>query len=147
MAVLSFIRRKDNHAAGRTGAEGEDAVAHALTLRGWRILDRNWRSGHVELDIVCLYEGVVIFVEVKTRASGSIQRPDEALTPVKKRHLLRAAQVWLTEHKAWSRPCRFDLACVTVQDGMYQTELIHNVIEYGENRNAVGDRYTSWQPW
>jgi putative endonuclease len=136
-------------AKARTGAEGEEAAAEYLRRLGWKILDRNWRSRHLELDIVAEERDTVVFVEVKTRAEGGLQSPFEALIPTKKERLCRAAQAWLEAHEAWSRPCRFDLVCVTSRAGTYQTELIRNVIEYGEqgSRNALGGRNSSWQPW
>lgn len=150
--ILGCLRRpKDDskNAAAKTGAAGEDAAAAALHRLGWRILARNWRSGHLEMDIVAEEDDVLVFVEVKTRAENGMQRPFEALTPVKKARLLRAAQAWLAEHDAWDRTCRFDLICVTNAAGTYQTELIRNVIEYGEqgSRHAVGGGNSSWQPW
>ena len=162
--MLSFLRRlvgrenvpsapqevsRPQTAKARTGAEGEDAAAAHLCRLGWKILDRNWRSRHLELDIVAEERDTVVFVEVKTRAEGGLQSPFEALTPTKKERLCRAAQAWLEAHDAWSRPCRFDLVCVTSRAGTYQTELIRNVIEYGEQgaRNALGRRNSSWQPW
>ncbi len=133
--------------AKRTGDLGEDAAAAELVRRGWKILDRNWRSGHLELDIVARDHGTIVFVEVKTRAAGGMQRPYEALGLEKKRRLERAAQGWLDAHGAWDRPCRFDLACVTVRGGKYETELMQNVIGCGEGGDAVGGRNTAWQPW
>ena len=116
---------------------------------GWRILDRNWRSGHLELDIVAEDDGTVVFVEVKTRTKGGMQRPFEALTAVKKTRLIRAAQAWISGHEAWNSPCRFDLACVEHSEGTYRTELIRNVIEYADygTRHSVGGGHSSWQPW
>ena len=117
---------------------------------GWHILDRNWRSGHLELDIVAEDDGgTLVFVEVKTRAKSGMQRPFEALTALKKERLVRAAQAWTAAHNAWDAPCRFDLACVECSAGIYQTELIRNVIEYADHgtRHAVGGGHASWQPW
>ena len=116
---------------------------------GWEILARNWKSGRLELDIVARERDTMVFVEVKTRAQGGMQRPFEALTPVKKSHLQRAAQVWLAEHDAWGMSCRFDLVCVTAAQGTYQTELIQNVIEYAESGagHALGGGHSPWQPW
>ena len=159
--MLNFLRRLTGQepeklpsprlrtAKARTGAEGEEAAASYLSSLGWNILDRNWRSRQLELDIVAAEKGTLVFVEVKTRAEGGLQSPFEALTHTKKERLCRAAEAWLEAHDAWGRPCRFDLVCVTSRTGTYQTELIRNVIEYGEQspRNALGRRDTSWQPW
>lgn len=166
MAVLSFLRRltaretapadapapaarRPSTAKARTGAEGEDAAAELLQRLGWTILARNWRSRQLELDIVAEENGVLVFVEVKTRAQGGLQRPFEALTPTKQERLCRAAQAWLEAHRAWERLCRFDLVCVTSRQGTYHTELIRNVIEFGDQspRHALGRGDSSWQPW
>ena len=127
----SDTKKHSEPSTARTGAEGEDAAAALLSRLGWKILHRNWRAGHLELDIVAEEQDVLVFVEVKTRAGNGLQRPFEALTAVKKERLCRAAQAWLDTYKAWDRPCRFDLVSVTSQAGTYQTELIRNVIEYG----------------
>ena len=117
----------------RTGREGEDAAARAAQARGWKILDRNWRAGHLELDMVCEDGDELVFLEVKTRSENSLSSPLEALTREKRRRLIRAAQAWLSAHDAWERPCRFDLACVTAgKSGTtehYRTEIISHVIE------------------
>lgn len=117
----------------RTGREGEDAAARAVQARGWKILDRNWRAGHLELDIVCEDGEELIFLEVKTRAENCLVSPLEALTREKRRRLIRAAQAWLSAHDAWERPCRFDLACVTARNTgaaeHYRTEIFSHVIE------------------
>ncbi len=113
-----------------TGRKGEDAAAGEAKARGWKILDRNWRAGRLELDIVCEDGEEIVFLEVKTRAEQGLLSPAEALSPEKCRRLTRAAQAWLDAHDAWERPCRFDLACVTAgSDGFYHTEILSHVIE------------------
>ena len=146
--MLNFGGQRKKDASARTGRAGEDAAAALLQSMGWIILDRNWRSGHLELDLVCREGDTLVFVEVKTRARGGMQSPVEALTPVKQERLVRAARHWLADHDAWDSPCRFDLACVTAQGDHYQTELIRDVIVFGEYAgHTVGRGNTAWQPW
>ena len=116
----------------RLGRAGEEAAAAEARARGWIILDRNWRYGHLELDLVCEDRGEIGFLEVRTRTERYLVSPAESLTPEKCRRLVRAAQAWLGAHDAWERPCRFDLACVTAADGgdgPYRTEILSHVIE------------------
>ena len=132
----------------RTGRAGEDAAADHVTRLGWKILARNWRHRQLELDLICRESGTVVFVEVKTRAADGMTRPDEALTPAKQARLVRAATAWLDKNGAWDCPCRFDLASVVVQNGVFSVELVNNVIEFDPGRgNAVGGRHSAWQPW
>ncbi|MCH5278028.1 MAG: YraN family protein [Desulfovibrionaceae bacterium] len=136
-------------AAARLGHEGEEAAARHLRGLGWKILDRNWRGGHLELDLVCREGDTLVFVEVKTRGADDPALPAEAFTPVKQRRVVRAARAWLAAHQAWNSPCRFDLAGVTrTADGRYHTELTRHVIELSSDAgHPVGGGHTAWQPW
>lgn len=49
------------------GARGEEEAARYLTSRGYRVLERNWKTKYGELDIITSKNGVIIFIEVKTR--------------------------------------------------------------------------------
>ena len=49
------------------GREGEDEALLYLTQKGYTLLARNWRSGHLEIDIVAEWFGEIVFVEVKPR--------------------------------------------------------------------------------
>lgn len=73
------------------GELGEQIAAQYLLEHGFRILHRNWRSGHYELDIVAVRDDTLHIVEVKCRKKDSLTAPEEALTPAKQRSLLRAA--------------------------------------------------------
>ncbi|UZP67218.1 YraN family protein [Desulfovibrio mangrovi] len=127
-----------------TGANGEDAAARFLLDRGYRITARNWRHGRLELDIVCTRGKETIFVEVKTRSKGSLQRPDEALTAAKRRTLIKAAQHYISAANLWDRPCRFDLIAVVRTGDAYQVEHMENAFDLSE---PVGGGNTAWQPW
>ena len=59
------------------GLAGEEEACRYLMHRGYRLLDRNWRVGHLELDIVADYYGEIVFVEVKTRSSQKIEDFEE----------------------------------------------------------------------
>ena len=54
------------------GAQGEDIAIDYLRRKGYVILDRNWRSGHREIDIVARKDDTVVFVEVKARDRKSV---------------------------------------------------------------------------
>lgn len=94
-----------------TGKWGENAVADYLTARGWAIRDRNWRAGHLELDIVASKGDEIAFVEVKTRGNDA-DDPVDAITPRKMTLLGRAASAYMQQFDIPLRP-RFDVAAVT----------------------------------
>lgn len=77
------------------GDIGEDLAALALENSGFRILDRNFNTKVGELDIVAMKNGVIHFVEVKTRNGSMYGYPSEAITPQKQRHMRKAAEYYL----------------------------------------------------
>lgn len=95
-----------------TGNSGEDLAADYLVAKGYFIMERNWRSGHKEIDIVARREGVVVFVEVKTRSTEFFGRPEDAITPRKMQLLISAADTYLREN-CIDDDARFDVICVT----------------------------------
>jgi putative endonuclease len=98
------------------GALGERAAERRLRREGFRILDRNWRSGHLELDLVTREGGVIAFVEVKTRRPGP-GRPADAVGREKRRRITRAASAWIAAHPGIGHEFRFDVVEVWLAPG------------------------------
>ncbi len=73
---------------GELGAAGEELAVGWLRAHGFLIMDRNWRMGRYELDIVAARGERVHFVEVKLRRAGGLTQPEEAMTAAKGRALL-----------------------------------------------------------
>jgi putative endonuclease len=83
----------------RVGRRGERLAERYLSSLGWKILARNWRAGHTEIDLVARRSEVLAFVEVKTRSQGGAGHPFEAITAKKRTDVGRAAGRWLREHE------------------------------------------------
>ena len=112
-----------------TGAAGERAAAEYLRKAGYRLLERNWRRGNYELDLVVTDGEVLHIVEVKTRQADSLTPPEAAATHRKFHALRRAASVYLAT-TGWQGEVQFDLAAVTVAtDGATDVRLIENAME------------------
>jgi len=100
--------------SGRSlGAFGEDVAARWLTARGIQILDRNWRSGRSELDLIAREGDVIAFIEVKTRRPGP-QSPVEAVSGAKRRAIRRASAAWIHSHPGVGREFRFDILGISI---------------------------------
>lgn len=99
------------------GARGEQIAVDHLTAAGLTVLDRNWRSGRGELDVVAREHDVLVFCEVKTRSGTGYGSPLEAVTPVKQARLKRLAAQWLDAHDQHGRRLRFDVVGVLVLAG------------------------------
>jgi len=85
-------------------------VAKSLAGQGWTVLDRNWRGGRGEIDIVAVKDGRLRFVEVKARPT--LGEGLDAVTPAKRRRLISAAQAWLVSHDTPKEEVCFGLALV-----------------------------------
>ena len=81
------------------GRIGEDEVCQYLIEHGHTILDRNWRCGHLEIDLVSLACDGIHFVEVKTRTAPVQGEPQDAVTPSKQRNVAAAAGRYLAAKK------------------------------------------------
>ncbi len=95
-----------------TARWGERLAALALMAKGYRVEARNWRCALGELDLVCRRGDTLVFVEVKTRTSRLVGRPEEAVTTAKQARLIRLAQAYLARHEGPPPPCRFDVVAV-----------------------------------
>lgn len=98
------------------GALGERIAARWLMRDGWQVVDRRWRSGRRDLDLVAVRDNVVAFVEVKTRRSTWSGGPVEAVNWRKQRELTRSAQAWMDQRGTLVAPTgavfRFDVVGV-----------------------------------
>ena len=118
-------RSSGNRALGRVG---ENFAAEYLQRRGYFIIDRNWRGGNAEIDIVSQYHATVVFVEVKTRRSVSHGFPIEAITAAKRERMKRAALAWLSEHQHAARAFRFDVISIVLSpEGNHNVSHFENI--------------------
>lgn len=98
------------------GALGEQLAVDHLTSLGLRILTRNWRCRHGELDVIAADDAArtVVFVEVKTRTSDQFGGVAEAVTPLKVRRLRRLAGLWLAAQTGSWSAVRIDVIGVRI---------------------------------
>lgn len=102
------------------GALGERLAGEQLERDGYVIIDRNFRCGVGELDIVAANAGFLVFCEVKTRVAGGRAGPAaplDGIGPGKRRRLRLLAAEWLRargEERPHRRSLRFDAIGVTV---------------------------------
>jgi putative endonuclease len=102
-----------NKKAAELGSRGETFTVEYLQIRGFTILDRNWRVKEGEIDIVALSpEKEIVFIEVKTRSTADYGDPLEAISSEKLHRLQRLALAWLATHQRLGNLYRIDVAGV-----------------------------------
>lgn len=77
-----------------TARKEEDLAAQFLKDKGYKIIERNFRKGYGEIDIIAVHKNVLVFVEVKTRTSNAYGTPLEAISYFKLRTLVKTAEFY-----------------------------------------------------
>jgi len=114
-----------------TGKKGEKAALEYLIKKGYKIHEVNWRYNFKEVDIIAQHDNIMIFVEVKTRATTAFELPQEAVTPKKMKNLVYAADVYL-RLKNIEEESRFDIVTVLAQDEFRILEHIEDAFKPNE---------------
>jgi len=97
------------------GRIGEEIATKYLKKRGYKILERNFRSKRWgEIDIVATKDEVLVFIEVKARIGSKYGHPVEAVTPHKLRALKRTGQYYVREHPDLPEALRIDVVAIVL---------------------------------
>lgn len=108
---------------------GEELAAKILTDKGYEIIERNYRYGHGEIDIIAIDpgNGCTVFVEVKARQNLEFGEPEYAITKSKQKQIRRIAELYLYDKEIKEVDCRFDVFAILFED------LNHPVVNHYEN--------------
>lgn len=102
---------RTRRAAYRHGHVAELAAAVLLTLKGYRLIARRYKTPLGEIDLIVKRGRLIAFVEVKARAS--IREGVEAVGPAAERRIVAAADLWLAKHPdAAGLDLRYDIVAV-----------------------------------
>ena len=106
------------------GKIGEDAACSHLTAKGYAIVERNVRIGHMEIDIVAMSGTRLVCAEVKTRTAGAGFSGIEGITRAKIKSLVKAADIYV---KSRNLPfeVQFDILLVSANNNGEIIEIEH----------------------
>ena len=110
---------------GEFGRRGEDEACMYVVSQGHTILERNWRCGHLEIDVITLAGDGIHFVEVKSRMVPVQGRPEEAVNAAKQRKIVAAARRYMAgkgQKVCAGMEIWFDVAAVTFGEGRMELE-------------------------
>ncbi len=97
------------------GIIGENEADVFLQSKGFKIIEKNWSMGKLEVDLIGTIGKYIVFVEVKKRYSKAFREPWEAVNRKKQRNIILAANIYLKKSHSDLEP-RFDIVSI-VQDG------------------------------
>jgi putative endonuclease len=113
----------------RIGQKGEDLAFELLKKKGYKILERNFKSPLGEIDIVAREGKTLTFVEVKTRLSSDFGTAKWAVGPKKQRKLSMVALDYLKRHSLPDQAARFDVVAIDLGQGQEKIELFRNAFD------------------
>jgi putative endonuclease len=107
----------------RLGTRGEDAAVELLRAGGYRIVARNHRCPRGEIDVIAEKGELLVFVEVRTRATSAFGGPEETVGARKQRRVIAAARDYLAQRRGRAKAARFDV--IAVVEGPQGPALTH----------------------
>ena len=111
----------------QTGNSGEILAVEYFIKNGYEILHKNWRHRHWEVDMIASRNGMLHFIEVKTRTSLKFGHPEENVDRKKIKFLIDASEEFLYQHPQWQR-IQFDILSINIkEDGVVDYFLIEDV--------------------
>lgn len=100
------------------GDRGEDLALAYFEAQGFRLLDRNWSCRLGEIDLILEKNGIVHFVEVKTRRSLEYGYPEESINRKKLRHLARTIEIYLNKSRVPPSKYQVNALAITILPGL-----------------------------
>jgi putative endonuclease len=113
------------------GRSGENLAAVTLKKNGYRIIEKNYRCRHGEIDIIALKKSCLVFVEVRSKTGSAFGSPEESVTAAKKQKLVSTAMDYLTAHDNLPADWRIDFVAVEFDSAgknATRIEIIENAI-------------------
>lgn len=96
------------------GILGEQEAAKMLEKKGFRVVEKNWRMGHLEVDLIAENKKEIVFIEVKTRTSTfGNKMPEEYVDLLKRKRIITAANAYI-KYKQIAKIPRFDIIGILI---------------------------------
>lgn len=95
------------------GKNGEDLAVNQLIKKKHKILERNYRFGKMELDVISKVDDIVVITEVKTRNSEVFGAPYLSVGKSKQRNIIKVANQYI-QSKSIDNEVRFDVISIVL---------------------------------
>ncbi len=110
----------------KKGKGAEEIAEKFLIQKGYKILEKNYYFERGEIDIIAEDNGVIVFVEVKSRSSAEYGEPEDSITPSKRKQLKKVAAGYFYEKELLNVEARFDVVSIKWQEGKAVIEHLEN---------------------
>lgn len=131
------------------GILGEQEAANILKKKGYRVIEKNWRMGHLEVDLIAENKKDIIFVEVKARTTTfGNKMPEEYVDTLKRKRIIAAANAYIKYRQIEKKP-RFDIIGILIEprtNNITYSNHIENAF-YPEIRTINSSSYSGKWKW
>lgn len=131
------------------GILGEQEAANILKKKGYRVIEKNWRMGHLEVDLIAENKKEIIFVEVKARTTTfGNKMPEEYVDTLKRKRIIAAANAYIKYRQIEKNP-RFDIIGILIEpqtNNITYSNHIENAF-YPEIRTINSSSYSGKWKW
>lgn len=116
---------------GVVGRRGEEIAAERLSTRGYRVIDRNYRTREGEVDLIAWDGPVLTFIEVKSRRGRAYGLPEESITATKSARLIKVAYAYMQAMDTPPEDWRIDVVAIEFGVGgmVRRFEIIKGAVE------------------
>lgn len=108
-----------------TGKLGEEIASKYLIKKGYKIIGKNFRKGYGEIDIIAIYQNILVFVEVKTRTTDLFGGAKESISRAKIHTLVNTAQFYKLIHKNLPEALRIDAILISLSPDNIEENIEH----------------------
>ncbi len=121
-------QKKDAHL--ETGKRGEEIAKKYLEKKGYKIIERNYKTKYAEIDLVARQKNELVLVEVRTKIGNDFGAPEDTIND-KKRRKLRGNALAYARGAKWKGSLRIDAVCIVLKTDYSIERLNHyeNIIE------------------
>ena len=108
----------------KTGRLGEEIAKKYLQSNRYAIIEQNYRTRRAEIDLIALYKGMLVFIEVRTKKGERFGMPEESLNRNKKIKLMNNAKAYVAK-KRWKKEYRIDAICIVLNNNYRVSRINH----------------------
>lgn len=113
-----------------TGKKGEELARSFLKKQGYRIIEKNFRTRHGEIDIIARDNDCISFVEVRSSSADNFGLPEVSIGRRKQSHVSKVALMYIKRKRLEDKNCRFDVICIEdANSASPKIRLIKNAFE------------------
>lgn len=114
----------------KTGKRGEALALSYVKRQGYKIIEKNYRTGRGEIDIIANDKNCIAFIEIRSGNTEKFGLLEDTIDIKKQNQIIKSALFYIKKYGLEERSCRFDVVCIKNVDSRFpKITLIKNAFE------------------